>query len=648
MARGTWRAYNDCRSALLSQPNLVPTEAWQLLWSVFADPQNVQNRLLKVLGEDMTNAGLPLQDWQRLFYIQANFAKGGQHAAVAIEQWEGIKTELGEDPNSLKGYWELGVSMYSQTYQFGKALKAAKPLVQTSKDPTDFRIFIPIIEAFLSSNEKEKEQKAWALYIRLRLGLGSRMEMKDYDAVTSIFFKAYLPDLALGVFRDMMLAGDASTGQHDSMMRYGDGPGVKSDLDLMSIGEQELTWDDPRVLAKLPAEFNNKFFFGKWLKKLIAEEKFDASISVFNLMHERGIRADPRYLNGLIGAWLRSGLARNHKLAEDTAWRMIQERLDYVENQDTAAKLTLPLRGVGWHDKSSHKSILRHPMATIETFAVLIQDYRRRQRHDRMKDLFAALKQAKVQPNTFFMNQMIMVDSEAQHFWAWDMYSSFTGTYGVHPDFDTFVFLWYLAKQAVDPTFTNRNKKRRLARNVENSAVPRTMFAEMTKWAPRLNQKGNLRRELYDIIILSFSLAQDQAGTAVALRALQRHFNMLPNENTVRTIVLQLTRAGFKDEHGRTPRRLNLKKSAVVKERVAQVTRLLEDFKKKRVDALLEQGIVFEELPGDTKLEESLILMSELLRHVTQIRLQEGKSVAQLSEAAAKDMGVADCAVWVD
>jgi hypothetical protein len=230
------------------------------------------------------------------------------------------------------------------------------------------------------------------------------------------------------------------------------------------------------------------------------------------------------------------------------------------------------------------------------------------------------------------------------------MYSSMTGKYAVRPDFETFVFLWYLVKQAVDPTFTHLNRERRnLAKDVESSAVPRMMFAEMAKWAPALNEKNKkLPKEVYDMIILCFSLAQDQAGTAVALRALQRNFNSFPNENTVRTVVLQLAREGLTDTDGRPPRRLNLRRSAVVKERVAQVTRLLEDFKQQRVDALLAKGIVFDELQGDAKLEESLFLLSELLRHVTQIRLKEGQSITQVSEAAAEDMGVPDCAPWVD
>jgi hypothetical protein len=645
----TWKAYARCRGALRLNPSSVPDEAWQLLWNCFANEASLNNKHVKLLGDDMIAAGLSLRDWQRLFYIQAESVEGGRLAA--IEQWESCEMTLGKNPDTFKDYWELGISMYGQNNQLDKVLKAAKVLVQTAKDPTEFRIFLPIIQAFLSSDHKGRARMAWALYIRLRLRMGQEMEMKDYDAVISMFFAADLPHLALGVFKDMMLRGDASAKRYDSVAHYASDPGVMSDHDLLKVGQKELTWEDSRALARLPAKFRNKFFFGKWLKKLIAEGQFDASITVFNLMNEQGVRPDPRYMNGLIGAWLRTGKARYHRLAEDTAWRMIQERLDYVENQGTAPVLEFPLRTVRGASKVSYKEIHKHPPATIETFSILIEDYRRRQRHDRMKDLLATIERAKIRPNTFFMNQLMMVGSEVQQFWAWDTYTSFTQNSGVQPDWDTFDYLWWLAKRAVDPIrsspIKNKNKPT-LARGLQTADIPRTMFAEMTKWVPVLTQKGRqMTKEVYDRIILCFSLAQDHSGTAVALRALQRHFNMFPSEETVRTVVLQLAATGLERQPGLSPRRLNLRRSPAVKERVVQVTRLLEGFKKQRVDTLLQQGIVFEELEGDAKLEESLVLMTGLLRHITQIR-SEGGNVDRAFKTAAKQMGVPDCSLNED
>ena len=630
-----------CRENFVSSSDQVSDEVWEALWNIFMQKRTLNYGYLRLLGQDMKNAAVTMQSWQRLVHIQAMFAEGDCDAA--IEQWEECKTSLGENGDASKDYWEVGHRLYTQSGQLGKAIEAAESFIKFTKNPSDFRTFKRIMQAFLHSNERGRKQKAWALYVKLKFGLGSQMEVKDYDDVASIFFGADLPDLALGVFRDMMLIQDASVKHHESTTLHESSAGIDRNLDVLKIAEKELAWDDPRVLAKLPAKFNNKFFFGKWLKKLIGDGEFDASIKVFNLMHERGIRPDARYVNGLIGAWLRTGKAKNHQLAEDTAWRMIEERLVYVENRETRAVFSRPLRPVAMANKANYKPVSRHPPATIETFSVLIEDYRRRQKHDRMKDLMKALEQARIRPNTFFMNQLMMVDSQYPRNHAWDTYTSLTRTQGVHPDFDTFGILWHHTKKVVDPNL-NPAQFSKVVDDVPNNALPRVVVAEMVKWMHSLTRRERLPRELYDLIILSFSLSQDHPGTAITLRVLRRHFNMFPNEDTIRTIILQLARAGLKNDelHARR-RRLGVSKSPVVKDRIIQVTKLLGEFKAERVTELLQRGIVFEELSADERLEESLVLMTELLQHVSRVRMEEGQGVGELFETAARAMGVLDC-----
>jgi hypothetical protein len=77
------------------------------------------------------------------------------------------------------------------------------------------------------------------------------------------------------------------------------------------------------------------------------------------------------------------------------------------------------------------------------------------------------------------------------------------------------------------------------------------------------------------------------------------------------------------------------------------VTKVLQAFKKQRVEALQQQGISFEKLQGDAKLEETLVLLSDLLRYAAQAR-NHGKeySVSEASKQAAQKMGVPDCAPW--
>jgi hypothetical protein len=198
-------------------------------------------------------------------------------------------------------------------------------------------------------------------------------------------------------------------------------------------------------------------------------------------------------------------------------------------------------------------------------------------------------------------------------------------------------------KRAMDPVRKLDSDKQPFA-----FTTCRRMFADMVKRQKLLTSKESLPREVYDLIILSFSLATDQAGTAVALRALQRHFGLYPNEETARTVVMQLARCGLVDEFGNKPKRL---RSPVTKERIANVTRILEMFKDQRIEVLAEQGIAYDRLRGVARSEESLLLLSDLLRYVAKARIAAEErfsyNTATASEIAAQQMGVPDCVPWV-
>lgn len=640
-----WRSYLMCRKVLVSQPTDVPLGVWTTLWHIFADDQPINlDRMAHInyLGRDMLQVGIPLQGSQQLLYIEACFLE--EDRGVAIGMWNKAKQSLSDDKNALRDYWKLGIQMFCRNGQVEHALQAARALFNTTDEASDFRMLIPIIQAYLARDTDAGKQRAWALYIRLRLILGPDMNMGDYDAITSIFLTANQPDLALGAFKDMMLTGKKSAAEQDSTALYRKATGIKGGLDLATIDNGELNWQDSRTLATLPNEFNNKYFFGKWIKKLIGEEELDAAKKVFDLMVDRGICPDAKHMNGLIGALYRTGTVRNQTLAEDMAWKMIAARIQFVQQRDLRNQIQLkePLRAVKVAGKDGQKSPFLTPNATIETFSILIQQYRRRQKQDRLVDLFSTLKKARIAPNTFFMNQLIMVDTKShQTQWAWDTYLSLVQTHGVHPDFDTFEFLWHLMKKTTDPV--SRGSQRPFA-------TCRTLFAEMVKRASDLNKREQMPRELYDEIILCFSLAEDQVGTAIALRALQRIFNMYPSESTVRTVVLQLSRVRLRNAAGSRPRRLDLNRAT--KDRIAQVTQVLATFKDQRVEQLSRQGIDFEKLQEEEKLEESLILLSNLLQYVYQAKVKgleaQLGSITEVSKIAAEQMGVPECSGWME
>jgi hypothetical protein len=351
-------------------------------------------------------------------------------------------------------------------------------------------------------------------------------------------------------------------------------------------------------------------------------------------------------MNGLIGAFYRDGPLGKQQLAEDLAWKMIASRLEFVKVRDTTYQLEGHAQISKSLGKPGFKSPLSlEPLATIETFSILIEQYRRRQKQDIIPDLLDTLHRAKIPPNTGFLNQLIMANvryRSGQGAWAWDTYTSLVHRQHVPPDFNTFTYLWDLMRRASDPVTKSQGR---------GYISCRELFSEMVNKARVLCRGEPMPREVYDMTILSFSLSNDQAGTAVGLRALQRRFNLFPNEVTVRTIVHQLAKVGLRDQQCKPAKRLEPKKSRIQK-RVIQVTKILATFQQRRAQDLLEQGIVFEELTDEEKLEQSLVVLTDLLKFVAQERLQAGAykevydTTADLSKEAAAEMGVQDCDPW--
>jgi pentatricopeptide repeat protein len=641
--KNTWRSYLLCRKDLLFGSSIVSPGVWSVLWAIFArrDALNLHRMpRIKTLGEDMVQAGMPMNDLQRLLYIEATFMQSTFTRDLAIQQWLDTRADMLRAPSKpvFKDYWSLGVKMFCEVGNPDVALQVAENLLGHTEDAEDFRILLPIIQTCLESPH-HKVKMAWESYVRLKLNLGDHMTMEDYDAVTVLFLNANEPNLALGAFKDMMLTGNASIAQEEPRAPHGSAADTEGELIPAKNDEKEVNWHNSQTLTRLPHKFNNKYFFGSWIKKLIGEKQLDAAKKVLDLMDERAICPDSKHVNGLIGAWIREGSTSSRELAEDLAWKMIKARLEFVKRRDVKHNLKWPLQPTKTKDKSSMKPISLTPNATIETFSILIQYYRRAQKEELLVELFNMLKSCKIRPDTFFLNQLILIDSRSPKMpWAWDMYVFYVTHHGIRPDFDTYSYLWQLMVKAVD-TNTYRYDhflKRRFT-------TPRKLFAEMASRARLLAEHENMPRELYESIILSFGLGGDHVGTAVALHSLHRDFDMLPSEDTVRSIVLALARGDQKNLGGR----VDLNDTS--QEKIGQVTRILQTLKNQRVGDLLEQGIVFEELTQDKKLEESMDLLSKLLRSAATAQMKaEGHDATELSRIAAQEMGVSDCVPWPD
>lgn len=634
-----WKDYLLCRPALMSLPEEVPKVFWTKLWKAFASSARNLDRMvhLKTLGDDMLKAGIELMPSERFLHIESTFIHGDQ--VEAIRDWKALERARWNDTSLIRDYHELGVRMFCITRQIDQALRSAELIFQESHDPTNYRILIPIITACLSEGERRDVGKAWALYERLRLGLGDVIGMEDYDAVTSLFLEANQPDLALRVFTDMMLTGVTS----NIAIRNPNTSNGDSSVDaLISRGLENprLNWKDSRALAKLPSQFNNRHFFGSWTKKLIGAGELDSVKKVFDLMQERGIRPSPIHMNGLIGAWLRDGTEKSQIMAEELAWKMIQARVDFVRERDRLPAHNSLVRAVHTSAKPDNKPVVHTPLATMETFTILIQQYRRRQKKELFGELFDALEQTRIPIDTKFMNELLWIDTKGHHKgWVWQTYQSLMNSKAAAPDFTTYAILWQNMKKQEDPVIGKK-----ITTYPTNYPDVRNLFADMVVRTTKIREKGKMPRDLYDLIVQCFSYSQNLTATAVALQALQKHFEMVPNVQTARTIVLQLARLGLVVPHGGDRRILGY---STAQERIAEVTKVMGLLKQRRIEALKDQGVIYQDLEDKGKEEASLTLLLELLQYAHDSRKAPLEPNFQTAiTGAAKMMLVPDCGQW--
>ncbi|KAI9745252.1 MAG: hypothetical protein M1818_001531 [Claussenomyces sp. TS43310] len=653
VSKDLWKFYSLCRKTLSSAWTLIPHSVWSVLWATFSreslyNPDRMAH--IHRLGEDMEAAGAVLDTSQQLLYLEAIFLEGSHD--VAIKRWESARVALSFDAVSETQYWSLGVRMLAHDNNPSMAQAAADVLLNATQGEKDARVLIPIMAAWLASKDPAAVKKAWALYIRLRIHVGSSMSMEDYDACVGVFMTCQRPDIALAVFRDMMLSQELDAFKAaDSVAVYKRVLKIKGDLRTLELEPAEKDWTSWEPFTFLPKKNQNKFFYGSWLKKLLGDGETDWAARVVDLMYQRGVAPDSRHLNGIIGAWLRTGIAKSIQKAETTAWKMIDNRVEFVKRRArtreslasaNARGSVRPVSTIGKGDHRCIKDTRWLASATIETFSILAESYRRRQKEERIKELCDVIRICAISPNTTFMNSLLKLGITGHRkAWSWALYLQLVREDGVRPDHETFACLWKIMKTHVDPV-----------KNRTTAGYPscRALFSEMMQWSSNLGHE-NMPRKLYDRIVLCFGLADDQVGTGIALRAMQIFYAAYPDQATIRSIVLQLTKAGIVNAAGFAPRRLNLNSSQ--KERMKQITRLLQSFKDQRDEALLTEGKAYEDLDEKAKGEESIILLCEVLRFVVQSRTSPDQinapgalpggdmvSFQQLAEVAAKQMGI--------
>lgn len=213
------------------------------------------------------------------------------------------------------------------------------------------------------------------------------------------------------------------------------------------------------------------------------------------------------------------------------------------------------------------------------------------------------------------------------------------------PDFITFAILWQNMKKQEDPLARTKPEVPE-----EKFATCRLLMQDMIERTAYLRKKGKeMRRELYELIVISFAYSQDLQGTAVALRALQKYYNVYPDVDTARKIIQQLARLNIVIRQGNN---LKLSASPGARKRVEDVTQIFEIIKQKRVEFLKEKGIDFKTLDPELKQKESLTILLDLLRFAYDAMRGDSNITSTNSRSAATRaaiaMGVPECNPWSD
>ncbi|KAL2358154.1 hypothetical protein BJ546DRAFT_201521 [Cryomyces antarcticus] len=639
--KSLWRWYSRCKQSVRHLGQMLPDRAWEVLWITqsIESPTNPDRAAhVKALLEDMVAAGRTLAPAQRFAYLEAVFLEGQRDKALELWHKE-AKSDIGRTPE----YLELGVRMYALSGKLDEAQRRLEVLLDTHRT-CDPRIILPVLNAH---NERSNFHQAWALYLHLRNRLSSDMSMTDYDTVTLSFLAAGRKDLALAAFRDMMLCGKSATKDPKSkefQALYQTSLERMGAIQSLSVDASEVNSVSLEALTFLPRPFQNKFFYASWLKKLIGMGELDAASRVVELMYERGVNPDPKHVNGLIGAWLRTGHALYKERAEQMAWSMIQERLDFAwrrrnkkEGGETRTKVSVQQT----EDGIPIPKFLQRPLppATIETFSILALHYLRRGMYEHVTHLKKTLKEAEIPVNSYFMNHVLYAELRRRGpADAWKKFDNYTRNSEpkVAPDLETFACLWECEKRYVDKS---KNSVQR------GFPTPRFLFGRMVEWHSQLSSKDKARTrdyftsEMYDQIMDCFCLDRDLAGCLITMHALKSRFGAYPNENIARKLVLLIARLPFVE--GDTPKkRRRISADVQHKRNVAKVTQVLEMLVNRRREAAAERGVDLNTLDDLDRAEENLSLFSELVMVVLERSTAQDGRVEDTVQAAASVMGV--------
>lgn len=633
-----WRWYCRAKYSVPALPAMLPQRAWHVLW----ETQSVQSptnpdRLLHInqILDDMTALGLRLTPNQRNAYVEALVALGKTDAAV--QRWEQEYEESqGSDHESL----QLGVKLFADIGHLDRAHDVLQEYLKRhpQEDPRSILLLI-------SANiKKGNDHMAFALYSLLRSKLRSEMTMDDYDAVALLFLDANKKDLALGVFRDMMLQGNHALERGDfskekqeelykalfkrmgALRSYG--------VDANDLNNVSLT-----AMSTLPYQWQNKFFYGSWVKKLIGMGQLDGASKVLELMYEREIEPDPKHINGLLGAFMRSGDPALQERGEKLGWSMIERRLQFTWRRRQRKRGEHHSLADSVYKTEEGITVPIHvgrpiPRATIETFNVLALHYLVKKKWAYIRHLHRMLRPAEMDMNSHFLNHVLYMELyEMGHKSAWRHFIKYARR--TPPDVETYNCLWSGEVRHLD-----------CLKNEDRSGfpLPRQLFSIMATWLSSMDARRkkaaleDITLELYVKIVQCFCAEKDFAGCLVAMHGLANSFKQYPDHaiaSVITTSVSNLPEYQVPTVRARRGRQ----QIPVSKVNLQNTGKALSALVRRRNTSALEHGIDNDKLDTEARAVENLNLLSEFIRVVLVRTTGNVETVEPMIEQAAREMG---------
>lgn len=498
----TYKAFRNIRSHLSASYTGVNDAFWRDLWAIFSsegDWNPHRSMRVKALGGLMLRIGAPLTNAQKLQTIDAFLKTRSLDQAIAL--WKRLVATVGDqETHTGLAFWELGIKLWCAQGDVMRAERAARNLLERASpsNPVDTRALLHLIQAYCTN--PDTAEKGFELYRRMRdlaTSVDKPMEIGDYDGVISLFLLTGHTDYALWAFTDMMFAG------------------------AVNLQGQ----------AKLPNQVRNTFFFGKWLKRLIGAGDLDGAHNVLVFMQKNGVLPAAVQLNGLIGAYLRTGDAKNRTKAYTLAWAMIHSREAFVNmRRREASALEWPVRLEGRqrrnvtlaaHDQLDYGMV---PRATTETFVIMATEYRERSLFSLLEELFVAHNKCEMPGDAMMMNELLAgIVAQGRGDTARDLFRSLVHEHGILPSTDTFAILFSSlpVSRSLGPILNNP------ALVAHSRKEARAIFADMMASAWIYSEKHGRRahRPLSEpqakLILHAFRKGEDYAGLSAALMGLR-------------------------------------------------------------------------------------------------------------------------------